>query len=348
MTFMTISEVVDAARRSLPQDVWDFAAGGTETEATVRRNRGALDRLLFRPRVLVDVGDRRTDCVVMGHQLSLPVMLAPAGSIALFDPEGAVASARAASAAGTVAFVSVMADPRLEEVAEAAPGPKILQIGPLGDRDWMKSVVQRAEDAGYEGLCLTLTNAAAPLNERNVRNRYDPHAYHRLTNFDGRHPDSKHAPRLSWDDVAWLRTQTELPLILKGIMAPDDAHLAVEHGANAVYVSNHGGLRLDYAPATIEVLPDIADAVGNRVPVLVDSGFAHGTDVLKALALGASGVLIGKLQCWGLAAGGSEALAQTLNLLREEMLASMGLLGVSRVDDLGPQHVQQVSWAPPS
>lgn len=344
MSFSGIAEVIELARRNLPDGTWEFAAGA---DATRSRNREALDRVLFRPRVLVDVSQRSTETSFLGQTISMPVMLAPVGSIALFDTHGAAASARAGSDAGTITFVSVMADPSLEQVAEVAKGPKVLQITPLGgDREWMKATAERAAEAGYIGICLTVDSPAVGAHDRNLKNRFHPHGLHKRANFDGHEPDGSWRDKFTWANVAWLKQNIALPLIVKGITTAEDAELAVENGVDVVYTSNHAGLRVDFAPAGIETLPEVIAKVGGKVPVVVDGGFISGDDVVKAVALGATAVLVGKLQCFGLGAGGPAALTETLGLLREEISDTMALIGVSRISELGPQFVQQASWAP--
>jgi isopentenyl diphosphate isomerase/L-lactate dehydrogenase-like FMN-dependent dehydrogenase len=276
--FLTVAEIVEAARRRLPAHLWDFSAGGAGSETTLRRNRAAFEELAFRPRVLRDVSRVDTTTTFLRRPLALPVMLAPIGSIARFDAAGAVAPARAAERAGTASFVSGVSFPALDEVRAASGCPLVFQLYVRGDRDWLARLVRRTENAGYDALCLTLDNAVNGRRERDLHRRFFPRDNRARPNIEivlddagAVDPDAYQAA-LTWDDVDWLVETSALPLILKGILTPEDAALAVEHGAAVVHVSNHGGRQLDHAPATIEVLPEIVDAVAGRAEVIVDGG----------------------------------------------------------------------------
>lgn len=336
-TLRTIPEIIAAARQNLSRNVWDYAAGGAESEATLRRNRAAICRHALLPRVLRDVNPRSTRTTCLGLPLALPVMLAPIGAMSWFHPDGAVAAARAAGAAGTICWVSTATNPDLETVAAAATGPLIFQLYVRGDREWMASMVRRVEAAGYAALCVTVDIPVYGRRERDIHNRFLPRQP--WSNLRGREPEPRYQSGLTWDDIAWLRQTTRLPLILKGILAPEDATLAVDHGVAAVVVSNHGGRQLDHAPGTLDVLPAVAAAVAGRAEVLVDGGILRGTDVLKAIALGARAVLIGKLQCWALGAGGEAGVARVLALLQAEIDNAMGNLGVCQLAELGPAYL---------
>ncbi len=337
--FLTIPEIIRAAEHNLPPEIWDYASGGADTETTLRRNRVAMERFALCQRVLAGVPQRDTSTTFLGHQLSTPVMLAPVGGMTSFDVNGALAAARVAEQMGTIAFVSTVTAPVLEEVAAGVSTPLVFQLYAYGDRDWVKGIVRRAERAGYVALCLTADTAVYGRRDRDLINRYFPRKAGRerpnLEGLIGPGPDAYQAS-LTWDYLAWLRDLTSLPLILKGVMVPDDAVRAVEHGVDVVYISNHGGRQLDHAPATIEVLSEIAQAVAGRAEVLVDSGFQRGTDVLKGLALGARAVLIGKLMVWGLGAGGEAGLARALEILTTEIDVAMGLIGVQSLQEVGP------------
>jgi glycolate oxidase len=351
--FLTIPEIVDAARRRLPPHAWDFSAGGSESETTLRRNRAAFDALAFRPRVLRDVSRVDPSTTFLGHPLSLPVMLAPVGSITLFDPDGALGAARAADRVGTAAFVAGVSSPSLEQVRAGSTCPLVFQLYVRGDRAWLARLVRRVEDAGYDAFCLTLDSAVYGRRERDLHNRFFPREGRSRPNIeeppggDARSAGESQAA-LTWDDVDWLVGASRLPLVLKGIVTPDDAALAVEHGAAVVHVSNHGGRQLDHAPATLEVLPEVVAAVAGKAEVVVDSGFMRGSDVVKALCLGARAVLIGKLMTWGLAAGGVDGLVRTLEILREETTVTMAQLGARSVADLGPDLVRPSTPPPPA
>ena len=338
--FLTIPEIIEAARTKLPQALWDYASGGAETEATLRRNRSAMERWVFRPKILVDVRQRDLSVTFLGHRLAFPVMLGPIGSIEFFHPEGALAVARVAGRMGTLAFVSTMASPDLETVARSASGPLVFQLYVRGDREWVATIVRRVEHAGYAALCVTADSAVYGRRERDLRHRFLPRERLNRPNVGGTMMDEEYQSGWTWEDLAWLRGRTRLPLILKGVLTPEDAVRAVEHGVDAVYVSNHGGRQLDHAPATIEVLDEIARGVAGRAELLVDSGFVRGTDVVKGLALGARGVLVGKLQAWGLAAAGEAGLQRALELLQEEISTTMALIGARKVSELGPDCVK--------
>jgi glycolate oxidase len=351
---LTIPEVVAAARRRLPRDHWDFSAGGSESETTLRRNRAAFDALAFRPRVLRDVSRIDPSTTFLGHLLSLPVMLAPVGSITLFDPDGALAVARAADRAGTVSFVAAVSSPSLEEVRAGSTSPLVFQLYVRGDRAWLERLIRRVERAGYDAFCLTLDSAVYGRRERDLHNRFFPREDRSRPNIEASPAGSDARPAgdfqaaLTWEDVDWIVATSRLPLVLKGIVTPEDATLAVEHGAAVVHVSNHGGRQLDHAPATLEVLPEIVAAVAGRAEVVVDSGFMRGSDVVKAVCLGARAVLIGKLMTWGLAAGGVNGLVRTLDILREELTVTMAQLGARSVDDLGTALVRPAAPPPPA
>jgi isopentenyl diphosphate isomerase/L-lactate dehydrogenase-like FMN-dependent dehydrogenase len=341
--FATVAEVIEAARARLEPDVWDYSAGGAGSEATLRRNRAALDALVLEPRVLRDVSRRDTATSFLGMPLALPVMLAPVGTISLFDAGGAATCARAAQRAGTAAFVGLLSVPSLEEVAAGADGPLVFQLYVRGDRAWTAALVERAEAAGYAALCLTVDSAVDGRRDRDLRNRFDRSGRQARPNLGSAYARRDLQATLTWDDVAWLTEHSRLPVVLKGITNADDARAAADAGAAGVIVSNHGGRQLDHQLSTIEALGRVLDAVGDRIEVAVDGGFERGGDVIKALALGARAVLIGKLQCWALAAGGEDALVHTLALLREEILTTLALLGVNHPADVTREYV---AWAP--
>jgi isopentenyl diphosphate isomerase/L-lactate dehydrogenase-like FMN-dependent dehydrogenase len=333
----TIPEVVQTAFEQLPPHVWDYSCGGCESETTLRRNRSAYEYLAFRPRVLRDVRQRDISTTFLGVELSLPVMLAPVGSIALFDAGGALTCARAAEAVGTAAFVGTVSSPSLEAVSEGSHGPLFFQLYLTDVRERTEALVRRAEAAGYKGICLTVDSAVYGRRERDIHNRFRPREREK-PNVPGMSTTDADLFRAgaSWDDLEWLCDITPLPVMVKGITNADDAALAVEHGARAVYVSNHGGRQLDHNAATVEVLPEIVASVADRAEVIADGGVLRGTDVLKMLALGARAVLIGRLMAWGLAAGGQAGLVRTLEILRTEIEVNMANLGVTRLSELSP------------
>ena len=338
--FATVGEVFDAARDRLDRDVWDYCTGGAGSEATLRRNRAALDALLLQPRVLRDVGACRTETTFLGIPLALPVMLAPIGTISLFDPGGAATCARAAERAGTAAFVGLLSVPALEDVAAATAAPLVFQLYVRGDRGWTLELARRADAAGCRALCVTVDSPVEGRRERDLRNRFDRRSQQQRPNLGAAYKRRDLQATLTWDDVAWLAERTDLPLVLKGVTHPDDARAAADAGAKAVVVSNHGGRQLDHQAAGIEALGPVLDAAGDRLEVAVDGGFERGTDVVKALALGARAVLIGKLQCLALAAAGEDGLVDVLGMLGDETRIALALLGARGPDELDAGHVR--------
>jgi glycolate oxidase len=354
-TWLTIPEIVRAARTALPTHIWDFSCGGAESETALRRNRAAFDHYAFRTRVLRGVENRTVSTTFLGHSLDLPVMLAPVGSIVRFDPDGALASARAAHRSGTVPFVGTLNSPSMDEVREGTTGPLFFQMYVRGDRPWMEAMIRRVESAGYSGICLTVDSGSYGRRERDLHNRYfaregggrtQPNLEGLPRPSDRLRPD-QYQSALTWEDVDWMRETTRLPLMLKGILDARDAVRAVEHGVDVVYVSNHGGRQIDHVPATFEVLPEIVQAVRGRAEVIVDSGFMRGADVIKAVALGARAVLIGKLMTWALAAGGEDGLACALDILKTEIRTTMGNIGARSIDEIDPDCVRP-SVPPPA
>ena len=326
--FLTLHEFVKAAKIKLSPNIWDYLIGGTESETTVKRNRQAIDSLAFRPRVLRDVS--RIDCTgtLLGRKLRLPVLLAPVGSLESFDPGGAATAAKAADAFGVPIMVSSVTHPGLEATAEATSGPKIFQLYVRGDEAWTDDFVRRARDAGYDAFCFTVDTAVYSRRERDIAKRF-------IKPWRQRATGQFFQAGLNWDHVKRFKDKHDLPLILKGVATAEDADLACAHGAAAVYVSNHGGRQLDHGRGTIEVLPEVVEAVGGRAEVIIDGGFSRGTDILKALALGARAVSLGRLYCYGLAAAGEAGVFHVLELLETEMATSLGLLGITDLAGLG-------------
>jgi isopentenyl diphosphate isomerase/L-lactate dehydrogenase-like FMN-dependent dehydrogenase len=356
MPLLNVFDYEELAREKLSQPFFDYIAGGADDEVTLRRNRQAFEGIELRPRALVDVSEVDLSTTVVGERLKMPVLLAPVAVQRLAHPEGELATARAAAAAGTIMTLSTMASASIEEVAEASEGPKWFQLYVHPDRNVSKRMVQRAEAAGYKAVCLTVDVPRLGRRERDFRNRFDypPGVAHRnyigevelppLEVESGQSALSASAdilidPSLTWDVIDWLRSFTSLPVIVKGVMTGEDVRLAVEHGASAIVVSNHGGRQLDGVPATIAVLPEIVTAVQGRCEVLLDSGIRRGTDVLKALALGANAVLVGRAFVWGLTVGGEKGVTQVLSMLRNELELAMALCGCRSVSDVSPEVV---------
>lgn len=345
--FLTLPEIVAAARRKIPSHLWSYLCGGAESEVTLRRNRLALDSLALRPRILRNVS--AIDCTsrLLGLELRIPVVLAPIGALALFDPDGSLAAARAASQFGTVAFVGVLGSPALEVVAARCGGPAIFQLYVRGDRAWIHEMVSRARDAGYRAICLTVDTAIYGRRDRDLINRFFPASAVDRPDVGGvlGAEGDRHQASADWETLAHLCEIAGLPIILKGVMTGEDAEMACAAGVSAVHVSNHGGRQLDHGQATIDVLPEIVAAVSGRAEIIVDSGFMRGSDVVKALALGANAVAIGKLQALALAAGGTAGVVRALELLEQEIRTTMGLLGTAGIGQLGRAVVRPA--APP-
>jgi len=330
--FACSQEILLAANRNLDQNAWNFLMGATESETTMRRNRLGLDSLAFRPRVLIDVSEVDPSTRILGHPLRIPVMLAPIGGLELMDREGAVAASRAAAAFGTSNCVSSLAKPELEVTAAITAAPKIFQPYIRGDRDWIAELVGRAKKAGYAALCHTVDSAYYGNRERQLMSRWLPPSKRGETQ---RFWQSKS----TWETMDFIRDIWGGSFVLKGIATAQDAAIAVEHGVDVVYVSNHGGRELDHGQATIDMLPEIVKAVSGKAEIIVDSGFMRGSDAVKAIALGANAVAIGRLQGLALAAGGTAGLIRALEILETEVITTMGLIGVSRLDQLNPAHV---------
>jgi 4-hydroxymandelate oxidase len=339
---LCVRDAEQAAAGALPRDVRDFIAGGSEAEVTLAANRAALDAVFFTPRVLAGITACDPSTMLVGCRSVLPVAIAPMSFQRLVHPEGEIGQARAAREAGIPLALSMMSSCTLEEVA-AVGGTVWFQLYLLRDRGQVSDLIQRAEEAGCQAVVLTVDAPRIGRRLRDLRNGFALPPEITAANLRGdaarlvRQPPAGASglaihnqvfdPSLSWADVAWLREQTRLPLVLKGILHPEDARRAVEHGASAVVVSNHGGRQLDGAVASIAALPGVCAAVEGRCEVLLDSGIRSGTDVLKALSLGAHGVLLGRPALWGLASGGARGAAQVLSLLAEELTEAMMLAG---------------------
>ena len=349
--WQTIPDILEAAQLAMSRPAWAFAGSGPESETTVRRNRAAFDRLALMPRVLRGANHRDLSTTFLGHKLSLPIMLAPVGSIQMFYPQGAQGPARVANRVGTVSYVATNSIPSLEEVRKVSEGPMVYQLYIYGAREWQQTMLRRVENAGYDALCITVDNLDAGNRDRRHANRMQWSGDLGQGEQIGEAGASSaqraaYMAGFTWEDLAWIRDHTKLPIILKGVLSVQDVEMAIEHGVNVIHVSNHGGRRQDQLPSTIEVLPGIVKKVAGRAEVVVDSGFMRGTDIIKGLALGASVVLIGKLMIWALAAGGEAGLERALDLLQREISATMANIGAHSIPDLTPELVVP-SFAPP-
>jgi isopentenyl diphosphate isomerase/L-lactate dehydrogenase-like FMN-dependent dehydrogenase len=347
---VNVDDFAEAARERMEPGAYGYVAGGAGDERTLRGNAAAFERWELRPRVLVDVGSVTTATTVLGTELALPVLVAPTAFQRLCDPEGELATARAAAGAGTVMTLSTLSSVTPAELAAAAPGaPQWFQLYWSRDRDFTQELVAGAAEAGFSALMLTVDLPVAGRRERDVRAAFAlpddlplPNLPQELRreNFH----QALHAvvdDTLTWRDLEWLRSVCSLPIVIKGILTAEDGLLAAEHGASAVVVSNHGGRQLDGVPATLDVLPEVVEAVGERVEVLVDGGIRRGTDVLIALALGARATLSGRAVLYGLAAQGEHGATRVLELLRGELELGLKLLGCPTPADVTGAHVRR-------
>ena len=310
------------AQARLDSATWGYYAGGSDDEVTLRENRAAFERIRLRPRVLVDVACCDLHTTVLGTPVALPVLIAPTAFHALAHPDGECATARAAGRAGTVMVASSSSNCSLEEIARVAGGPLWFQLY-IFNRQNAEELVRRAADAGYCALVLTVDSPRWGNKERARRAGFRTPVKGNVTDQVA----AKDTIVVTWDDLDWLRSLSSLPILLKGILTAEDALLAVERGVEGIVVSNHGGRQLDGVPATIEVLPEIVEAVNGRCEVYMDGGVRRGTDVLKALALGARAVLVGRPLLWGLAVDGAEGAYQVLDILRAELELALSLAG---------------------
>jgi glycolate oxidase len=329
-------QIIQEARRRLDQGSWDYLVGGSESETTLRRNRMAYDRVAFRPRVLVDVEHVDPSTTFLGQSLRIPAILAPLGSLQVFHPDGAAASTRAATDFGVMHCVSSSTQPTLEVTAASTPTPKIFQLYVRGDETWTDDILRRVRDAGYIALALTVDVGHYSRRERPMLSGYVPPS--RRT---GAAPDRHWLASLTWDTMDRIKERCGLPFLLKGVQGPEDAELAVQHGVDYIWVSNHGGRQLDHQLGTIDILPEIVQAVSGRARIVVDGGVQRGGDIVKALALGADVVALGRLQAWGLAAGGTEGIVRMLEILEDELVCAMGLMGLPTIKAIGPQCVRE-------
>lgn len=352
---ITLADHEAHARTRLDDKAWAYFSGGAADELTLRANRSAWDLLPLRPRVLQPLTGGHTRVTLLGRTLAHPILLAPVAYQRLAHPDGELATAHAAAALGAGLVLSTQASTPLESVAQAVlredgRGPLWFQLYLQHDRGYTRELVQRAERAGFEALVLTVDAPTSGARDRERRANFHLPPGIRAVNLDGLPPPPpveltpgqsalfdgllRHAP--TWDDVAWLQAQTQLPILLKGVLHEDDARQAARLGLGGIVVSNHGGRTLDTVPATAQVLPRIVQAMHGAMPVLVDGGIRRGTDVLKAMALGASAVLLGRPYVYGLANAGAVGVAHVLRLLRDELEIAMALCGCRQLDQATP------------
>jgi isopentenyl diphosphate isomerase/L-lactate dehydrogenase-like FMN-dependent dehydrogenase len=321
--YYNLHEIVAKARANLNQNDWDYIVGGTETETTLRRNRMALDSIAFRPRVLRDVSKVDTSAEVLGRKLRLPIVLCPVGSLESFHPGGAEPVVKAAGEFGVAHMLSSVCDPGLEEVAQAAPDAlRIFQLYVRGDADWADAHLERAMQSGYSAFCITVDTAHYSRRERDLAKRHVTAGRRRV---QGR----EHQAALDWRTVERMKKKLKIPFGIKGIGTAEDAKIALDHGVEIIYVSNHGGRQLDHGRGSFDVLPEVVEAVAGRAIVIVDGGFYRGTDIVKALAMGANLVGLGRMQCYALAAAGQAGIVRMLEIMEDEVIRALGLLGVT-------------------
>jgi 4-hydroxymandelate oxidase len=333
------------AKERLPKAEYDYIAGGATDEISVERNRRAYGSWAFRPRVLRDVSALDLSTTVLGTKVNLPVLIAPCGAHTRAHPEGEFATYRAVAARGTIMAVSANSNSSFEELAKAAPGHLWLQLYPFRDRSMTKSWLDRAKGAGYEAICVTLDSQWPPKRERNIRNNYRrsrgvnyPTAEVGAAGAAPRPSGSEGGsdPAATWKDLEWIKSQTNLPVVAKGIMTGEDVELCAEMALEGVIVSNHGGRHLDNTLATVEVLAEAVAAAKGKLEIFLDGGIRRGADVVKALALGAKSVFIGRPLFWGLAVDGEQGVVRVLDILREEMEITMAKCGRPTIASIDP------------
>ncbi len=320
--FQTLHEIIVAARQVLNQNLWDYIVGGTETETTLRRNRLALDRIGFRPRVLRDVSRIDASGSFFGQKVRLPVMLAPVGGLDQLGVGGGATVARGAGMAGVPFIISSVTDLTVEQVAAAASGPKVFQLYVRGDDAFVDDHARRAIDSGYDAFCITVDSAIYSRRERDIAKRFSKV-------WRTRSGGMEYQAALNWENIARFKATHDVRLILKGIATAEDARMACEMGVEGIYVTNHGGRQLDHGVGAMDVLPEVVEAVAGRARVFIDGGFSRGTDIVKAIALGADMVGIGRLYLYGYAAAGAEGIARVIELLEIEVEETLGLLGLT-------------------
>jgi len=350
--FVNVFDYEVAAQAKLPQMIYDYYASGSGDESVLSENQAAYGRLKLQYRVLRGVAQADLSTTLLGQPLAMPILIAPMGFQGMAHPEGELATVRAANEAGTIMILSTASNESMEDVITATASPVWFQLYMYRDRAITTELIRRAEAAGCTAIALTVDTPTLGKRERDVRNRFQLPADLALKNFMA--TDQERFPQgvsgsglaaytsqmfkmaLSWADVDWLCSITKLPVLLKGLVHPADARLGLEHGSAGLIVSNHGGRQLDAAPATLEVLPQIVEAVQGAVPVLIDGGIRRGSDVVKALALGATAVCVGRPVLWGLAVNGQAGAAHVLALLRQELETAMVLCGCASLAEIGP------------
>ncbi len=382
-TFVNIEDLRRAAKWNMPKAMFDFVDGGANAEWTMRRNQSAFERILFDPRVLVDVSDRDQSTTVFGQSMKTPIMIAPTGLTSIAWPNAELLAARAAQRAGAGLALSTYASNSIEEIARTEVSPRWFQLYVSRDRKKTDELIDRAQDAGFQALAITVDTQDPSMRERNVRNGYQ--APPRITTANvvdvawrigwlkrflkGPRPAYRNIsgeaaltpkqfvelgyqlareidPSVSWKDVEAFRARWKGPLVLKGVVSTRDVRTALDAGVNGFIVSNHGGRQLDYAPSSIEVLPEIVDACGDRAEVYLDSGIRRGSDIVKAVALGAKAVLIGRPYVYGLGAAGEHGVDHVFRILTDEIDRCLALIGIPKLSDVSRADLRQVPTLP--
>ncbi|XP_075650627.1 peroxisomal (S)-2-hydroxyacid oxidase GLO3-like isoform X2 [Castanea sativa] len=349
---VNLNEFQELAREALPKMYYDFYAGGAEDQYTLEENMEAFRRIMIQPRILVDVSRIDLSTNVLGYNISAPILIAPTALHKLAHPEGEVVTARAAAACKTIMALSFTSSCTLEEVASSCNAVRFFQIYVYKRRDLSALLVQRAERNGYKALVLTADSPRVGRKEADIKNKMILPKLKNTERFLLLEASSDNGSNLAafaketkdasfcWKDIEWLSTITNMPILIKGLLTREDAIKAVKVGVAGIVVSNHGGRQLDYAPATITVLEEVVQAVGGRIPVFFDGGVRRGTDVFKALALGAQAVLIGRPVIYGLAAKGEYGVRQVIKMLKDELELTMALSGCPSVKDITRRHVR--------
>ncbi|MBC7790156.1 MAG: alpha-hydroxy-acid oxidizing protein [Anaerolineae bacterium] len=349
-TLINLHDMEEAARERLPPMIFGYYASGAHDEITLRENRACYERIALRPRVLTDVSQRDLSTTVLGARVPVPILIAPMAFQRLAHADGELATARAAARGGWGMVLSTLSTTPVEQVRAATSATLWFQLYVFRDREMTRTLVERVESAGCSALVLTVDTPILGRRERDVRNHFHlpadvsiahtmPGDMQRLPVLEDDSGLAAHAhrmldPSLTWRDIEWLGSFTRLPILLKGILRADDARLAVEAGAAGIIVSNHGGRQLDTAVATIRALPEIAQAVAGRAEILIDGGVRRGTDIIKAIALGARAVLLGRPVLWGLALEGEKGVTRVMEMLRDELDLAMALCGCRSIEEL--------------
>lgn len=358
---VNVAEYERYAKSTLPRNAFSYYASGSNDMITLRENRAAFSRLRLMPKIMVDVSKVDMSTTILGQKVAFPICIAPTAMQRMSHPDGECATSKAAARHGTLMTLSSWSTTALEDVADAAPqGLRWFQLYVYKDRVITLDLIKRAERAGYKALAVTVDTPALGRREADIKNRFSLPSHLTMGNFVSQGGDHASGTKssgasgsglasyvaslidktLTWDDIHWLRKNTTLKIVVKGVMTADDALIALKHGVDAIWVSNHGARQLDTTPATIEVLPEIVRAVRGRCEVYLDGGVTRGTDALKAVALGARAVFIGRPVLWGLAHSGEQGVYDVVNLLKEELQLAMMLSGCVKVEDIKPSLVR--------